>query len=54
MAFVYPTKTRPHAGAESKPSSDTAKAAQALRRRINWSKRLREDHRLLAPPEKLT
>ncbi|MER7699193.1 MULTISPECIES: EcsC family protein [unclassified Streptomyces] len=39
--------------AKAKPLSETAKAAQAVRGRVNWSKKLREDHRLLASLEKL-
>ncbi|MFD7703278.1 EcsC family protein [Streptomyces caelestis] len=39
--------------AKAKPLRDTARAAHAVKGRVNWSKKLRTDHRLLAALEKL-
>ncbi|MFE7963139.1 EcsC family protein [Streptomyces cellulosae] len=39
--------------AKAKPLRDTARAASAVKGRVNWSKKLRNDHRLLAALEKL-
>ncbi|MEY9485768.1 hypothetical protein RKD26_001562 [Streptomyces calvus] len=39
--------------AKAKPLRDTARAASAVRGRVNWSQKLRTDHRLLAALEKL-
>lgn len=39
--------------AKAKPLRETARAASAVRGRINWSHKLRQDHRLLASLEKL-
>lgn len=39
--------------AKAKPLRDTARAANAIKGRIRWSDKLRQDHRLLAALEKL-
>ncbi|MFI1562309.1 EcsC family protein [Streptomyces sp. NPDC020490] len=39
--------------AKAKPLRDTARAADALKGRIRWSEKLRQDHRLVAALEKL-
>ncbi|MEH0416884.1 EcsC family protein [Streptomyces sp. B21-083] len=39
--------------AKAKPLRDAARAADAVKGRINWSQKLRNDHRLLAALEKL-
>ncbi|MEU9647351.1 EcsC family protein [Streptomyces sp. NPDC048110] len=39
--------------AKAKPLRDTARAASAVKGRVNWSQKLRSDHRLLAALEKL-
>ncbi|PBC92436.1 EcsC family protein [Streptomyces sp. Ag82_O1-15] len=39
--------------AKAKPLRETARAANAVKGRINWSQKLRQDHRLLASLEKL-
>ncbi|WTB88215.1 EcsC family protein [Streptomyces cellulosae] len=39
--------------AKAKPLRDTARAASAVKGRVKWSKKLRNDHRLLAALEKL-
>ncbi|MFD8639845.1 EcsC family protein [Streptomyces zaomyceticus] len=39
--------------AKAKPLRDTARAAEAIKGRVNWSQKLRQDHRLLASLEKL-
>jgi hypothetical protein len=39
--------------AKAKPLSETAKAANAIKGRVRWSNKLRQDHRLLAALEKL-
>ncbi|MFG2470133.1 EcsC family protein [Streptomyces canus] len=39
--------------AKAKPLRDVARAADAVKGRINWSQKLRNDHRLLAALEKL-
>jgi hypothetical protein len=39
--------------AKAKPLTETAKAAAAAKGRVNWSAKLRTDHRLLAAVEKL-
>ncbi|MER6627480.1 EcsC family protein [Streptomyces sp. NPDC000987] len=39
--------------AKAKPLRDTARAVEAVKGRINWSQKLRQDHRLLAALEKL-
>lgn len=39
--------------AKAKPLRDTARAAHAIKGRVNWSQKLRSDHRLLASLEKL-
>ncbi|MFC7902340.1 EcsC family protein [Streptomyces griseoincarnatus] len=39
--------------AKAKPMRDTARAASAVKGRVRWSKKLRNDHRLLAALEKL-
>jgi len=39
--------------AKAKPLRDVARAADALKGRVNWSNKLRQDHRLLAALEKL-
>ncbi|MGW3735161.1 EcsC family protein [Streptomyces sp. NPDC005148] len=39
--------------AKAKPLRDAARAADAVKGRINWSQKLRQDHRLLAALEKL-
>lgn len=39
--------------AKAKPLRDTARAASAVKGRVNWSQKLRNDHRLLAALEKL-
>ncbi|GGW66966.1 EcsC family protein [Streptomyces griseoloalbus] len=39
--------------AKAKPLRDTARAASAVKGRVNWSHKLRTDHRLLAALEKL-
>ncbi|MEU9924822.1 EcsC family protein [Streptomyces griseoluteus] len=39
--------------AKAKPLRETARAAHAVKGRINWSQKLRQDHRLLAALEKL-
>lgn len=39
--------------AKVKPLRDTARAAEAVRGRVNWSAKLRQDHRLLAALEKM-
>ncbi|MFF6809076.1 EcsC family protein [Streptomyces sp. NPDC012403] len=38
---------------KAKPLRDTARAADAVKGRVNWSQKLRNDHRLLAALEKL-
>ncbi|MET9687508.1 EcsC family protein [Streptomyces sp. NPDC006514] len=38
---------------KAKPLRDAARAAEAVKGRINWSQKLRQDHRLLAALEKL-
>lgn len=39
--------------AKAKPLRDAARAAEAVKNRVNWSAKLRQDHRLLAALEKL-
>jgi hypothetical protein len=39
--------------AKAKPLNETAKAANAIKGRLRWSEKLRQDHRLLAALEKL-
>jgi hypothetical protein len=39
--------------AKAKPLRETARAANAIKGRVRWSKKLRQDHRLLAALEKL-
>ncbi|MGW6582826.1 EcsC family protein [Streptomyces globisporus] len=39
--------------AKAKPLHETARAANAVKGRVNWSQNLRQDHRLLAALEKL-
>ncbi|MGV9559381.1 EcsC family protein [Streptomyces sp. NPDC003522] len=39
--------------AKAKPLHETARAANAVKGRVNWSQKLRNDHRLLAALEKL-
>ncbi|MGW1541371.1 EcsC family protein [Streptomyces sp. NPDC002309] len=39
--------------AKAKPLNEAAKAASALKGRVNWSEKLRQDHRLVAALEKL-
>ncbi|WP_406337688.1 EcsC family protein [Streptomyces sp. NBC_00649] len=39
--------------AKAKPLRDAARAADAIKGRVNWSNKLRQDHRLLAALEKL-
>ncbi|WP_097947577.1 EcsC family protein [Streptomyces sp. ms115] len=39
--------------AKAKPLQETARAASAVKGRVNWSQNLRQDHRLLAALEKL-
>ncbi|QNP69616.1 EcsC family protein [Streptomyces roseirectus] len=39
--------------AKAEPLRDTARAAHALKGRVNWSQKLRQDHRLVASLEKL-
>lgn len=39
--------------AKAKPLRDAARAAEAVKGRVNWSQKLRQDHRLLASLEKL-
>ncbi len=39
--------------AKAKPLRDTARAAHAIKGRVNWSQKLRQDHRLVATLEKL-
>ncbi|MGW7355487.1 EcsC family protein [Streptomyces sp. NPDC054802] len=39
--------------AKAKPLRDAARAAEAVKGRVNWSQKLRNDHRLLAAIEKL-
>ncbi|WP_340560959.1 EcsC family protein [Streptomyces sp. GSL17-111] len=39
--------------AKAKPLRDVARAADAVKGRVNWSQKLRQDHRLLAALEKL-
>ncbi|MBT3154118.1 EcsC family protein [Streptomyces sp. CHD11] len=39
--------------AKAKPLRDTARAADAVKGRVNWSQKLRNDHRLLATLEKV-
>ncbi|WTE37565.1 EcsC family protein [Streptomyces sp. NBC_01618] len=39
--------------AKAKPLRDAAQAANAVKGRVNWSQKLRQDHRLLAALEKL-
>ncbi|RPE44409.1 EcsC family protein [Streptomyces sp. Ag109_O5-1] len=39
--------------AKAEPLRDTARAAHALKGRVNWSQKLRQDHRLVAALEKL-
>ncbi|MFI8390688.1 EcsC family protein [Streptomyces sp. NPDC085540] len=38
---------------KAKPLRDAARAAEAVKGRVNWSQKLRQDHRLLAALEKL-
>ncbi|WP_086828638.1 EcsC family protein [Streptomyces sp. NRRL B-24572] len=39
--------------AKAKPLRDAARAAEAVKGRVNWSQKLRQDHRLVAALEKL-
>ncbi|MGP3756154.1 EcsC family protein [Streptomyces sp. IBSNAI001] len=39
--------------AKAKPLREAARAAEALKGRVNWSQKLRQDHRLIAALEKL-
>ncbi|MFF9407537.1 EcsC family protein [Streptomyces anandii] len=39
--------------AKAKPLSEASRAAHAIKGRVNWSQKLRQDHRLLAALEKL-